>query len=87
MGLTKASVTARLDAPNVQHVFSVCLSRWPHLSVSAAVNLIVAEHLAETQKRQRNLCLQKRERYLADSLRGETGEGSEKVCTGSRDGS
>lgn len=44
MGVTKVNVTARISKENRQHVLDLMLSRWPNLSFSAAVDLVLEEH-------------------------------------------
>jgi hypothetical protein len=80
VGATKRNLTGRFTDENVQHIFSVCMERWPHLSVSAALDLIVGRDRGACELRQRLLCPQIQPRKVVDSSLGETGERCEKSC-------
>ena len=81
MGLTKTQVTARISEENMQHVLSMCLSQFPNLSVSAAIDCIVSEHRQVYESGQQILCRRDRLLQVIETLLGETGEGKQKFCT------
>jgi hypothetical protein len=93
MGVEKANIPARFDAPEVEHIDNVCFSRWPNLTRSQALRLIVMEHrlltlagiLAYPDKAsQREHCLQIVPSKVIDSAKGQGTEGSKNFAHGGK---
>jgi len=93
MGVEKTNIPARFDAPEVEHIDNVCFSRWPNLTRSQALRLIVMEHRLLTlagilaypdSARQREHCLQLVPSKVIDSSSGQGTEGMQKVATGGK---